>query len=95
MPNVRTVNLTQLQVEDSLAAVRGFLGKEILLHPTADGTERDLTAEISGDYAGLFRLGTGEKKFGGGQPIPDLFCPTIRVPLRAARAEFVRANAKK
>ena len=23
---------------------------------------------------------------GGGHPIPDLFCPTIRVPLRAARA---------
>ncbi|MBH0206154.1 MAG: hypothetical protein HP498_10150 [Nitrospira sp.] len=48
--------------------MRGLLGKEILLHPTAaDGTERYLTAELSGDYAGLFRLGTGENKFGGGQ----------------------------
>jgi hypothetical protein len=32
--------------------------------------------------------------FGGGQPLPDLFCPTIRVPLRAMQAEAKRANAK-
>jgi hypothetical protein len=34
----------------------------ITLHPTANGTERYLTAEISGDYAGLFKLVTGKNK---------------------------------
>jgi hypothetical protein len=60
-------NPTQLQVDKARATLRDLLGKEILLHPTADGTERYLTAEISVDYAGLLRLGTGENKFGGGQ----------------------------
>jgi hypothetical protein len=31
---------------------------------------------------------------GGGQAQPDLFCPTIRVPLRTTQAESKRANAK-
>ena len=52
-------NLTQLQVENARAALRGLLGKEIPLHSTTDGTERNLTTELSGDYAGLFRLKTG------------------------------------
>ncbi len=33
-------------------------------------------------------------KAGGGHPQPALFCPTIRVPLRATQAEAKRANAK-
>ena len=60
-------NPTQLQVDKARAALRGLLGKEILLHPTADGMERYLTAEIAGDYGGLLRLETGKNKFGGGQ----------------------------
>lgn len=88
-------NPTQLQVDKARAALRDLLGKEILLHPTADGTERYLTAEISGDYADLLRLETRESKFAGGHPLPDLFFPTIRVPLRAARDELERANGKK
>jgi hypothetical protein len=32
---------------------------------------------------------------GGGHPLPDLFCPTIRVPLRAAQAVAKHANTKK
>jgi hypothetical protein len=43
------------------------MGGEIVLHPTADGAERYLTAEVSGDYAGLSRLVTGKNKFGGGE----------------------------
>ena len=34
-------------------------------------------------------------KAGGGQGLPDLFYPTIRVPLRAMQAEAQRANAKR
>jgi len=34
-------------------------------------------------------------KAGGGHPLPDLFRPTIRVPLRTMQADFKRANAKK
>ena len=34
--------------------LRVFLGKEILLHPTADGVERYLTAEVTGDYEGAY-----------------------------------------
>ncbi len=33
--------------------------------------------------------------FGGGQPLPDLFRPTIRIPLRATQAKLKRANANK
>lgn len=40
------------------------------------------------------RGGSSEAWFGGGYPLPDLFTPTIRVPLRARLAEPKRANAK-
>jgi hypothetical protein len=60
-------NVTQLQVERVRSLLRVLLGKEIVLHPTADGTARYLTAEVSGDYAGLLRLAVGQHKFGGGQ----------------------------
>ena len=30
-----------------------MLGAQIVLHPTANGVDRYLTAEVSGDYAGL------------------------------------------
>ena len=49
----------------------GLDGREHLLHPTADGTERFLTAEVSGDYAGLFKSvsngNLSKNKFGGGE----------------------------
>ena len=44
-----------------------LMGEEIVLHPTADGTARYLTAEVAGDYAGLVRLVTGQNKSGGGE----------------------------
>ena len=34
-------------------------------------------------------------KAGGGHPLPALFTPTIRAPLRASQADSKRANAKK
>jgi len=38
-----------------------------VLHATADGPELYLAVEVSGDYAGLLRLVTGQNKSGGGQ----------------------------
>jgi hypothetical protein len=60
-------NVTQLQVDKAHGLLRVLLGKEIALHPTSDGVERYLTAEVSGDYTGLLRLVVGQNKFGGGQ----------------------------
>ena len=60
-------NVTQLQVDRARGLLRVLLGKEIVLHPCADGEGRYLTAEVSGDYGGLLRLVTGQNKFGGGQ----------------------------
>ena len=44
-----------------------MLGSTITLHPCADGAGRYLTAEVTGDYAGLLRLATGKNNAGGGQ----------------------------
>ena len=60
-------NVTQLQVDKARGLLRELLGKEFVLHPTADGSARYLVAEVSGDYAGLLRLAVGKNKFGGGQ----------------------------
>ncbi|HEX7766496.1 MAG TPA: recombinase family protein, partial [Nitrospira sp.] len=60
-------NVTQMQVDKARGILRVLMGQEIVLHPTADGIDRYLTAEVSGDYAGLLRLVTGKNKFGGGQ----------------------------
>jgi hypothetical protein len=60
-------NVTQLQVDRARSLLLVLPGKEIVLHPTADGTARYLTAEVSGDYAGLLRLAVRQNKFGGGQ----------------------------
>ncbi|OAI47147.1 hypothetical protein AYO43_04940 [Nitrospira sp. SCGC AG-212-E16] len=60
-------NVTQFQVDRARGMLRVLLGKEIVLHPTADGAARYLIAEVSGDYAGLLRLVAGQNKFGGGQ----------------------------
>ena len=48
--------VTQHQVDKARDLLRVLLGSVITLHPTANGAERYLTAEISGDYAGLLRL---------------------------------------
>ncbi|MGH7183568.1 MAG: recombinase family protein, partial [Nitrospiraceae bacterium] len=60
-------NVTQLQVDKARCLLRELVGEEIPLHPTADGVERYLTAEVRGDYEGLLRLATGQNKSGGGQ----------------------------
>ena len=59
--------VTQPQVDKARALLRTILGKEIVLHPTVDGETRYLTAEVTGDYAGLLRLATWQNKSGGGQ----------------------------
>lgn len=62
-----------------------------MLRATADGLELYLAVRVSGDEEELRRLITGRNKFGGGHLLPDLFRPTIRVPLRTTQ---VRANFK-
>ena len=57
------------QVDKARAALKGLLGQTIVLHPCADGDERFLTAELSGNYAGLLQLTLGKNKGGGGHPI--------------------------
>lgn len=60
-------HVSQLQVDRARGLLKVLLGKQIILHPCSDGDERYLTAEVTGDYAGLLRLATGQNKFGGGQ----------------------------
>jgi hypothetical protein len=45
-------NVTHLHVDKARSVLRELLGKEIILHPTADGVDRYLTAEVTGDYCG-------------------------------------------
>jgi site-specific DNA recombinase len=47
--------------------LKSLLGATIVLHPCADGAGRYLTAEVTGDYAGLLRLTLGKNNDGGGQ----------------------------
>ncbi len=61
--------VTQHQVDKARGILRELVGTQIALHPTANGTERYLIAELSGDYAGLIRLVLGQNKCGGGQGI--------------------------
>jgi site-specific DNA recombinase len=73
--------VTQYNIDKARASLQQLMGKEIALHPTADGQERYLTAEVSGDYAGLYRLVTGKNKFGGGQGLPPSLARTLRFEL--------------
>ena len=68
--------MTQFQVDKARGLLRELLGKEIALHPIADGAERYLTAEVSGDYAGLLRLAL-ENNGGGGQPLHPSLMPAL------------------
>jgi hypothetical protein len=63
-------SVTQHQLDKSRGILRDLMGQHIVLHLTADGKQRFLTAEVSGDYAGLYRLVTGKKNFGGGEGNP-------------------------
>ncbi len=60
-------HVTQRQVDLTRAQLRVLLGKEIVLHPMADGVTRYLTAEVTGSYQGLLRMVTGQNKSRGGQ----------------------------
>lgn len=69
--------LTQHQVDKARDLLRVLLGSTITLHPTANGAECYLTAEISGDYAGLLRLVTGQNNVGGGEGIQPSLTPML------------------
>ena len=47
--------VTQHQVDKARGILSELVGKQITLHPSADGTEQFLMAELSGDYAGIMR----------------------------------------
>ena len=61
------VGATQHEVNKARGILKELVGGQIALHPAADGADRYLTAELSGNYAGLMRLAAGKNKFGGGQ----------------------------
>ena len=63
-------------------ALKNLLGKSIVLHPYADGAGRYLTAEVTGDNAGLFRLAIGKNKGGGGQSIQPSLVPLLRFEIQ-------------
>ncbi|OAI44356.1 hypothetical protein AYO43_09255 [Nitrospira sp. SCGC AG-212-E16] len=53
--------VTQFQVDKARGMLRELVGGRILLYPAADGADRYLMAELTGDYAGLLRLVCGPK----------------------------------
>jgi site-specific DNA recombinase len=55
------VAVTQPEVDKVRGMLRELVGHAIRLHPTSDGAERFLTAELSGDYTGLMTLACGPK----------------------------------
>ena len=60
------VNVTQHQVDKARGILRELMESGDCAAPNVGRLERYLTAEVSGDYAGLLRLGAGTNKFGGG-----------------------------
>ena len=60
-----TTLLTSQHTQAARETLQTLLGREIVLHPSADGVERFLTAELSGDYAGVVRLGMLNNRGGG------------------------------
>ena len=67
--------------------LKSLLGTTITLHPCADGAERNLTFELSGDYAGLLRLAMGQNKSGGGQGMPPSLPGLIPIRLHGVAFE--------
>jgi hypothetical protein len=55
------VRAIQFKVDKARGILKDLVGGAIALHPTLDGGRRYLTAELSGDYAGLLKLVTGPK----------------------------------
>lgn len=54
-------NMTQLQADKARRLLRVLLGKEIALHPTSDGVERYLTAEVQWRFYGITAARGGSK----------------------------------
>jgi F420-0:gamma-glutamyl ligase-like protein len=60
-------NIPRQHVDQAREVIKSLLGATITLHPCADGVGRYLTAEVTGNYAGLMKLAIGKNKAGGGQ----------------------------
>ena len=69
--------IPQHHIAQAREALRSLVGKTIALHPCADGAGRYLTAEVTGDYAGLLRLETGKIKVVEGRGVEPP-TPTLR-----------------
>jgi hypothetical protein len=55
------ITVTQPQLDKARGILRELVGGQIPLHAAADGAERYLTAELTGDYSGLVGLVLGPK----------------------------------
>lgn len=75
-------HMTQLQVNRARELLRTLLGNEIVLHPAADGLERYLMAEVSGDYVGLLQLTLAQNKVSGGHPIQPSLTKALRFEIQ-------------
>ena len=69
--------IPQHHIAQAREALKSLVGKTIALHPCADGAGRYLTAEVTGDYAGLLRLETGKIKVVEGRGVEPP-TPTLR-----------------
>jgi hypothetical protein len=75
--------------------LRKLLDGHVVCEPIVEGGKPGYRFTATGTFD---RLLTGVKvvnESGGGHPLPDLFCPTIRVRLRAVQVDSKHANAKK
>ncbi|CUS37439.1 hypothetical protein COMA1_40055 [Candidatus Nitrospira nitrosa] len=54
------ITVTQHSVDKARGILWDLMGAQIVLHPTSDGASRYPTAQVSGDYAGLYRMVTGK-----------------------------------
>jgi len=71
-------------VDKARSILKTLLAPEMLLHPSSNGEERFLTAEMSGSYAGLMRLTIDKNKDGGGQAIQPSLAALLRFEIHWA-----------
>ncbi|MBK5280535.1 MAG: recombinase family protein [Nitrospiraceae bacterium] len=53
------ITVTQPEVDKARRILQELVGGSIRLHPSSDGADRFLTAEVTGDYSGLLKLACG------------------------------------
>jgi hypothetical protein len=76
--------VTQHQVDKARGILRELMGEQIVLHPTADGTEPYLTAVRSPGSMPACLGVTGKNKFGGGEGTQPSLTPLLRFEIQGA-----------